>query len=244
VRHNSKAVYDWYFGWFDANPANLDPLPPVEAATKYVEAMGGLEATIAKARSAFDAGEYRWAATLLDHAVFAAPDSVEAKELLARTYDQLGYRAESGPWRDFYLTGAKELRHGPAGTPVDLARSTGLLKNVPTERFLDAIATRLDGKAADGKLIKVNLVFTDTRESFLLTVENAVLHHEQREPDPTAEVTVKLTKDLFFRLLAREAGLREMIFSSDLDVDGSRLALLSFFSLLEAPNENFAIVTP
>jgi len=118
------------------------------------------------------------------------------------------------------------------------------LKNVPTERFLDAIATRLDGPAADGKLIKVNLVFTDTGESYLLTVENAVLHHERRSPEQAADATLRLTKDLFFRILARQAGLREMIFSNDLDVDGSRLALFSFFSLLDAPNESFAVVTP
>jgi alkyl sulfatase BDS1-like metallo-beta-lactamase superfamily hydrolase len=244
VSHNSRAVYDWYFGWFDANPANLNPLPPDEAGKRYVEAMGGIEATVEKARAAYDAGDYRWAATVLDHAVFAAPGDAAAKELLARTYEQLGYRAEAGPWRDFYLSGAHELRHGPAGTPVDLARSTGLLANVPTERFLDAIATRLDGSAADGKLLKVNLVFTDVGESFVLTVENAVLHHERRDSDPGADATLRLTKALFFRILAKQAGLREMIFSDELDVDGSRLALLSFFSLLETPNEKFAIVTP
>ncbi len=244
VSHNSKAVYDWYFGWFDGNPSQLDPLPPEAEAEKYVDAMGGLDAVHAKAEQALANAEYRWAATLLDHAVFAAPTNGRAKELLARAYDQLGYRAESGPWRDFYLTGAHELRHGPAGTAVDLARSSGLLRNVPTERFLDAIATRLNGPAADGKLLKVNLVFTDAGESFLLTVENAVLHRESRDPDPSADVTLRLTKDLFFRILTKQAGLREMIFSDELDVDGSRLALLSFFSLLETPDDKFAIVTP
>jgi alkyl sulfatase BDS1-like metallo-beta-lactamase superfamily hydrolase len=244
VSHNSRAVYDWYFGWFDGNPAELDPLPPEAEAKKYLDAMGGLDAVLAKAEQALSNAEYRWAATLLNHAVFAAPADERAKILLARAYDQLGYRAESGPWRDFYLTGAHELRHGPAGTAIDLARSSGLLRNVPTERFLDAIATRLNGPSAGGKLLKVNLVFTDAGESFLLTVENAVLHHERREPDPTADATLRLTKELFFRILGRQVGLREMIFSDELDVDGSRLALLSFFSLLETPDETFAIVTP
>jgi alkyl sulfatase BDS1-like metallo-beta-lactamase superfamily hydrolase len=112
VKHNAKAVYQMYFGWFDGNPANLDPLPPVELGVKYVDAMGGAAEVKRKPNEAFARGEYRWVATLLDHLVFADPSDAEAKELLARAYDQLGYVAESGPWRSVYLTGAYELRHG------------------------------------------------------------------------------------------------------------------------------------
>jgi alkyl sulfatase BDS1-like metallo-beta-lactamase superfamily hydrolase len=243
VRHNAKAVYQWYFGWYDGNPAQLDPLPPAEAGARYVEAMGGAEAVRGRAQQAFERGEYRWAAMLLNHLVLAEPDDAAARELLARVYDQLGYGAESGPWRDVYLTGAHELRHGVAASGVELAKAAGLLRRVPLERFFESMATRLVGPDAEGEDTRLNLVFTDVDESWVLWLENAVLHHRRRAPDPAADATVRLTRDLFLRLVLREAGLRELVFSDELDVDGSRLALLSFFSLLEPPREAFPIVT-
>jgi alkyl sulfatase BDS1-like metallo-beta-lactamase superfamily hydrolase len=134
VRHNAKAVYQWYFGWYDGNPANLDPLPPTEAGAKYVEFMGGAEEVRRKAQEAFERGEYRWVAMVLNHLVFADPDDAEARELLARAYDQLGYRSESGPWRDVYLTGAHELRNGVEQAGIDLAAAVDVLRKVPMER--------------------------------------------------------------------------------------------------------------
>ena len=112
LSHNAKAVYQFYFGWYDANPANLNPLPPVESGKKYVEFMGGADNVLTKAKNSFDKGEYRWTAEVLSHLVFAHPDNDKARELLARTYDQLGYQAESATWRNAYLMGAFELRHG------------------------------------------------------------------------------------------------------------------------------------
>jgi alkyl sulfatase BDS1-like metallo-beta-lactamase superfamily hydrolase len=244
LRHNAKAVYQWYFGWYDGNPAHLDPLPPVEASRRYVEAMGGVDAVVAKGQAAFDAGDYRWAAQLLDHAVFADPAHEQARETLARAYDQLGYRAESGPWRDVYLTGAHELRHGASSGAAEMGRALDLLRSVPLSRFLDALATRLDArKAADAKTV-INFVFTDLDESHVLWIENAVLHHEARSPDPEADVTIRLTHPFFLRIVTRQVGVREAIFSDDLSVEGSRTTLLSFFTMLEAPNEQFPIVTP
>jgi alkyl sulfatase BDS1-like metallo-beta-lactamase superfamily hydrolase len=244
VRHNSKAVYQRYFGWYDGNPAQLDPLPPVEEAKRYVEFMGGPAEVLRKAQASFDAGEYRWVATVLDHLVFAQPGDDEARALLARTYDQLGYRAESGPWRDVYLTGAYELRHGLPEAGFSLATAGDLLRHTPMERFLEAVATRLDGKAADGEELTLNFVLTDVDESYVLTVENAVLHHARREPDPAADVTVRITRELLLGLLTGQAAVRELAFSGDLDIDGSRVDLLRFFSLLEAPDATFAVVTP
>src|SRR5690606_34336859 len=106
VNHNVKAVYQRYLGWFDGNPANLHPLPPEEAGRRYVELMGGADAVLAAGRAAFERGEYRWVAQLVNHLVFAEPDHREARELQADALEQLGYQAESGPWRNFYLTGA------------------------------------------------------------------------------------------------------------------------------------------
>jgi alkyl sulfatase BDS1-like metallo-beta-lactamase superfamily hydrolase len=244
VRHNAKAVYQRYFGWYDGNPAQLNPLPPADAGKRYVDAMGGGAAVLEKARVASEAGDYRWAATLLDHLVFAEPDDQEARALLAVTYEQLGYQAESGPWRDEYLTAALELRRGVQSDPLDLAASAGLLRHLPPELFLRSLATRLNGPKADGKRIVVNLTFTDLNESYVLTVENAVLHHERAEPAADAVATVRLTRDLLVRLVTGEAGLRELVFSNDLDVDGSRVQLLGFLSLLDRPKGNFPIVTP
>jgi alkyl sulfatase BDS1-like metallo-beta-lactamase superfamily hydrolase len=246
LRHNVKAIYQFYFGWYDANPANLDPLPPVELGKRYVEAIGGASAVKEKAQAALEAGDYRWAATLLDHLVFASPDDAEAKELLARAYDQLGYQAESGVWRSVYLTGARELRHGqPDLAGLDARFAGDILARIPLELFFAAMATRVNGaKAADADPVTLNFVFTDVGETHVLNLENAVLHHWQREADPDAAATVKLTRPLFLRLGTGEAGLRDFVFSDELDVDGSRMALLSFFQLLDRPEPSFAIVTP
>ncbi len=244
VRHNAKAVYQFYFGWYDGNPASLDPLPPVEAGARYVLAMGGAPEVKRKAREAFERAEYRWAATLADHLVFADPGDAEARELLARCYDQLGYQAESGVWRAVYLSGAQELRHGVQGAEVSARSAVGMLRHVPLEHFFAAMATRLDGPEAADEAMTLNFVFTDLGETHVLTLENAVLHHARREADPAAAVTVRLTRELFLRMATGQAGLRELIFSDDLAVEGSRTGLLSFFSLFDQPDGRFPIVTP
>jgi alkyl sulfatase BDS1-like metallo-beta-lactamase superfamily hydrolase len=246
LRHNVKAIYQFYFGWYDANPANLDPHPPVELGKRYVEAIGGAAAVKQRAQAALAAGDYRWAATLLDHLVFASPDDAEAKELLARAYDQLGYQAESGVWRSVYLTGAQELRRGqPDLAGLDTRFAGDILARIPLEQFFAAMATRLNGpKAAEADPVTLNFVFTDVGETHVLNLENAVLHHWQREADPDAAATVKLTRPMFLKMGTGAVGLRDFIFSDELDVEGSRMALLSFFGLLDRPDPSFAIVTP
>lgn len=243
VKHNAKAVYQFYFGWYDGNPANLDPLPPEPAAQKYVEAMGGLAAVLARAQAAFDAGEYRWAAELLNHAVFAEADNGDARALLAKTYDQLGYQAESGPWRDVYLSGAYELRHSGPEQGVNMTDAVGLLAAIPPEQFFDAMAARLNGPKAEGKNLSVNFEFTDLGMGRHLWLENAVLHHEPLEAQ-AADVTLKLTHALFLKLVTGSAGIRDTVLSDDLDIDGSRIDLVRFFGLLDKPDGRFAIVTP
>jgi alkyl sulfatase BDS1-like metallo-beta-lactamase superfamily hydrolase len=198
-----------------------------------------------RGRAAYDAGEYRSAATLLDHLVFAEPTNREAQDLLAATYDQLGYRAESGPWRDVYLTAAYELRHGAQGGAIDLKAAGELLRHLPVDRFFDAMATRLNGPKADGKKMKLNFVFTDLGETQVLTLDNSVLRHRRADaPDPEASVTMRLTRDFLVRMVTGQAGLRDMIFSGEADVDGSRMDLLSFFSLLDRPDGGFEVVRP
>lgn len=244
VRHNAKAVYQNYFGWYDGNPANLDPLPPVDEATRYVDAMGGATAVMERAAAAADRGEYRWAATLLNHVVFADPENADARERLAAVYDQLGYQAESGPWRDAYLTGAYELRHGvqpPIATP---AAAADLLLHLPLADFFASMAARIDGPAADGQDATINLTFSDLGETWVLSLKNAVLHAKRGGPVAEADATVTLTRPFLVRLLTGQSGLRELVFSDELQVDGSRMALLSFLRLLERAGDPFPIVTP
>ncbi len=244
LRHNAKAVYQRYFGWYDGNPANLDPLPPVEAGKKYVELAGGAANLLKNAQAAYDEGEYRWVAEVLNHLVFADPDNQGARELLAKAYDQLGYQAESGPWRDEYLTGAFELRHGGPTEGIDLAASWDMIKYAPLESFLAAMAARLNAEKAEGKEMIVNLVFTDLGETHVLELKNSVLRHYKRDADPEANVTIELTHDLFLKMLTGKAGLKDTLLSDDLQIDGSRLDLVSFFRLIDKPKGTFNIVTP
>jgi alkyl sulfatase BDS1-like metallo-beta-lactamase superfamily hydrolase len=244
LRHNSKAVYQGYFGWYDGNPANLDPLPPEPAAKKYVEAMGGRASVLAKAQDAYEKGDYRWASMLLDHLVFAAPDDEAARELLAASYDQLGYQAESAPWRDVYLTGAHELRHGTTANAIDIRAAENVLREMSVARFFDAMATRLNGPKAVDTSLTLNFIFTDLDESYVVTVENAVLSHRQAPPAENANATVSLTRDLWLRMATGQAGVGDLIFSDELELSGSRLDLAGFFRLLDQPGGGFNVVTP
>ncbi len=243
LRHNAKAVYQFYFGWYDANPANLNPLPPVEEARKLVAFMGGADAVVQKAQGSYDAGDYRFAATVLDKVMFADPEHEAARQLLANTYDQLGYQAESGPWRDVYLSAAYELRHGVAGSAIDLRAAANLLREMPVHRFFDSMAARIDGPVAALEDRKLNFVFTDLGRSFVLELENGVLNYREAPPAEDADVTVRITRELWLRLATGQAGLRELVFSDDLEVEGSRMSLLGFFRLMETPEAAFPIVT-
>jgi len=244
LRHNARAVYQNYLGWYDGNPANLDPLPPTEAGARYVELMGGADAVLAKAREAFAAGEYRWVAELMNHLVFSNPGNGEGRELLAATYDQLGYQAESGPWRDVYLTGAYELRHGPPEDGLNVAAAEDLLRRTPAERFFDSLAARLNGPEAEDEDYRIIIEFTDLGRSYRLNIENAVLHHRPAGPEDEADARLMLTHGMFVALLIGEAGLRDMLTSGELEVEGSVLDLAGFFSLFDKPEGRFNIVEP
>ena len=164
--------------------------------------------------------------------------------MLARAYDQLGYQAESGPWRDVYLTGAFELRHGGPTEGIDLAAMMDMIKHAPLESFLTAMAARLNAPKAEGKDMIVNLSFTDLEETYVLELENSVLRHYKRDPHPEANVTLKVTHHLYLKMLTGKAGLKDTLFSDDLSIEGSRLDLLSFFRLIEKPTGTFDIITP
>jgi len=244
TRHNARAVYQGYLGWYDGNPAHLNPHPPVQAAVRYVDLAGGADAMLQNAQAAYDNADYRWAAELLNHLVFAEPGNTGAKTLLAATYDQLGYQAESGPWRDVYLTAAFELRNGPPDEGLDIASMEDVLRQTPVRRFFDSMAARLNGPDAEGVELRVNFVFTDLGESYLLDISNAVLHHWPSNPDTAANATLKLTHGMFIQMLIGKASLKDLLLSDELELDGSKLDLVRFFSLFDKPQGRFNIVTP
>lgn len=244
LRHNSRAVYQAYLGWYDGNPANLNPLPPMESGKRYVEMMGGADAVLSQAGQYFDRGDYQWVAQVLNHLVFSDPENKKAKSLLARTYDQLGYQAESAPWRDVYLTGAYELRHGAPEKGIDMSILKNVFMKTPVSYFFDSMAVRLNGPKAEGKRITVNIYFTDLKERYELILENSVLHHKKVGPGSTADVFITTTHDLFIRMLVGQTGLKETLFSDDLSVEGDKFDLLQFLLLFEKPSGTFNIVTP
>ena len=254
VSHNAKAVYQHYMGWFTANPSQLNPLPETESSRRYIAMMGGAETVLEKAREDFEAASdmdakngrdsYRWLAELLNHLVFTDPDNEEARDLLAGVYDQLGYQAESGPWRDFYLSGAYELRHGAPETGLKPAVMKDVLLHTPVSLFFDSMAVRLIAGEASGERITIRINFTDLEESYLLTLENSVLHNRRVGADASADATLSITKPLFVDLLIGNAGLTDLLFSDDIRFEGSKLDLISFFGMLDKPQGRFNVVVP
>lgn len=242
VSHNVKSQYQMYFGWFDGNPANLNPLPPTELGRKYVEAMGGGRQVMRVAQEAYDRGEYRWVATLLDNLVFAEPDNMEARRLLADTYTQLGYQAESGPWRNFYLTGAKELTG--TGTPYTAQFVTGqVVGQMDTDTLLDFLAIQINGEQASGKEAVINLKFTDTGEEAALMLKNGVLNHRMRR-ERDADLSMELPKTMFVDMLFGEDAPATVAEKAGIEVTGDIGAVELVRSSMEPSEPNFNIVLP
>ena len=244
LSHNSKAVYQHYFGWYDGNPAHLNPLPPEQSSLRYVEFMGGSEALLEKAAAYQAKGEYRWVGEVLNHLVFAEPDNIAAREMLAEAYRQMAYQAESGPWRDIYLSAALELIRGSVEVNNVAMSSKAFLEQVPLKEFMKALSVKLDAEKAEGVQLKINLLFSDSDTNFVLTLRNSVMYYQQLPADSDADVTLTLTQKLFVQILLGEAGIKSLIGSDELSVDGSVLKLLKFFSLLGAAQDDFNIVLP
>ncbi len=239
--HNAKAVYHRYLGHYDGNPATLNPLPPVEASKRYVALAGGADRMIAVARAAMDSGDYRWAAELLNHLVFADPANTSAKALLADSYEQMGYQAESAIWRNMYLVGAKELRSGVA--PVSTTISADLIAVTPTQNFLDLLATRLVPAKIGARAMVLALKATDGGEVSRITVRNAVLIGEAGKIATRPDVTITGPRRLFLALFILKLPL-EQLEAAGLKVDGDREAIRALQAAIETPPTDFNIVTP
>ncbi|MFQ3324610.1 MAG: alkyl sulfatase BDS1-like metallo-beta-lactamase superfamily hydrolase [Pseudomonadales bacterium] len=244
LKHNAKAVYQHYYGWYDGNPANLDALTEVDAGQKYVTLMGGPDAVIAAAKTAYDKGEYRWVAQLLNHLVFAEPDNRQARGLLATVYDQLGYQSESGVWRDVYLNAALELRNGAPEKGMNMADAKGIITQTPVSKFFDAMSVRLNGMKADGVEKVINVRITDLNENHVLGIKNSVFHHTIGTVNAEANASIAISHSLLTDMLTGSAGIKDVLTSDELDIQGSTIDLIQFFSLFEAPETTFNIVTP
>jgi alkyl sulfatase BDS1-like metallo-beta-lactamase superfamily hydrolase len=242
VSHNLKAIYQRYMGWFDGNPAHLWQHTPTEAGRRYTEALGGADAVVEKARAAFDAGDYRWAAEILSHAVFAEPDHAAARDLLADTYEQLGYGAENGVWRNFYLSGATELRDGRFGTPT-VAASPDVVANLSPAMLFDAIAIQIDGPKAWDKELSIDVVLTDTGDRYRLRLSNGALTYSTAAQQGRADVTLTATVKAL-PALALGKPTPDGLAQAGIQVDGDASALATLASVLDPGDPDFAIVTP
>jgi alkyl sulfatase BDS1-like metallo-beta-lactamase superfamily hydrolase len=239
VSHNVKAVYQRYMGWFDGNPGRLWQHPPEAAAQRYVAAIGGIDRVVDLAREAFESGDYRWAATLLDHAIFTDENHAGARQLYADTLEQLGYGAECATWRNFFLSGATELRDGNFGTPVTTTSAT-MLGQLTPEQMFDIFAISINGPRAWDLDLALDVTFADLAANYRLTLRNGVLVQRKRPADPsTADATVTLAAKM--RLMAAAAG---DFASPGLEVTGDASALQALLGVLDRPDPKFNIITP
>lgn len=241
ISHNVRAVWNYYLGFLDGNPARLDPLPPSQAGRRMVEYMGGSAAVMEKARRDFDRGEYRWVAQVLDHVVSAEPQNREARDLLADTLEQLGYQTENATWRNFYLTGAQELRTGVRRPPVSANRMDSL-RNLPLPMVFDYLAMSLNGPKAAGKRIRVNLRFPDLKEEYSLALQHAVLNYGK--PGPEADVAVTLTRADFHELITGASKLEQKVASGSAVVRGKAGAFSELLELFDRFDLWWNVATP
>jgi alkyl sulfatase BDS1-like metallo-beta-lactamase superfamily hydrolase len=237
VSHNVKAIYQRYLGWFDGNPSSLWEHPPEESAKRYVECMGGVDQVVAKAQHYVEEGDLRFAAQLLKHAVFADESHDVAKNLLADVYERLGFGAENGTWRNFYLQGAVELRTGEPGQPVSLAGSADVMSALSVDQLFDSVAIRLNGPACWSESFAIDWVITDLGHTYRTELSNGTLIQELDPLTGDASLTVTLTKPELVGLLGGDVAK-----GVDLDGDGSLLQRLLTF--VDNPKPAFAIVTP
>ena len=244
LSHNAKSVYQRYIGWYDANPANLNPLPPVERGRKYVEYMGGADAVIRRARDDFARGEYRFVAEALSHVVFADPANAEARQLGADALEQLGYAAESATWRNAYVLGALELRHGVPATVARAPVSPDIVQAMSVELFFDYLGVRLDGDKAEGRRIVINWVFSDLDRRYVMNLENCALTCLADQPSDAADATVTLERAALNRLVLREVAFADAVGQGLARIDGDAAKVADFFGLLDDFSLMFEVMEP
>ncbi len=244
MAHNSKAVYQRYLGWYDGNPANLNPWPAEAAGKRYVEAMGGAGKALRIARTAYTEGDYRWAAEVASHIVFADASNTDAREVLAQAFEQMGYQAEGSLWRNMYLTGAAEARAAPSASSVTTL-SPDVISAISIEQVFDMLAVRVDPELAAGKSVSIVFDFPDVGETRLVTIRNSVLVHEAGT-GAGADATLRLPKMAFLGMIFAGQKPADLVAKGVLTMEGNPVAAATLLSVLDpaAPPEPFPIVTP
>jgi alkyl sulfatase BDS1-like metallo-beta-lactamase superfamily hydrolase len=244
VRHNVKAVYQYYLGWYDANPAHLDPLPPVDAGKKYVEYMGGADAVVANARKDFSAGNYRWVVEALKHVVFADPSNAAARELQADAYEQLSYLAEAATWRNAYQMAAYELRNGPPKRANRNVVAPDALRALSLDALFDFWAVRVNGPKAAGRRIVLNWRFSDTGQVYVLNIENGAMTHRSGKASDDAQASITLSRKVLEAVVVQETTFADAVRAGRIQIEGDVAKLLEIQSLLDTFDSTFAIVEP
>jgi alkyl sulfatase BDS1-like metallo-beta-lactamase superfamily hydrolase len=243
LKHNARAVYQFYMGWYDGNPPNLDPPPPEAAAKKYVAYRGGAQMIVERARRDFEHGDYRWVSEVLKHLVFAEPHNRDAKYLLADALEQLGYQAESGSWRSEYLQGAHELRNGTSEVEGADQAHASLVKAMSPEQLFDVLAVQLNAERAAGKKLTLLVEFTDLKQQYALIVENGVLNYARTSSDQ-GDAKLTLAKTTLDRIQLGQTSDARAFLSGEMHVEGRRAAFREFFDLFDRKPTRFNIVIP
>ena len=245
VNHNVKAVYQRYLSWYDGNPCNLHPLPPAPAARKFVEYMGGAAEVIRRARADFGKGEFRWVAQVMKEVVYAEPGNKEARALCADALEQMGYQAESATWRNAFLYGAQELRHGVFQLPARPGMSADTLAGLATDVFFDLMAIRLDPAKAAGHSMVINWRFTDRGETMTLVLKHSTLSHRMGENASAPDASVTTTRATMDAIVLRKTTIPDALASGALTIDGEVPRLAALFGMMEPPaGPMFDILTP
>ena len=243
VYHDAVAQYNLRLGFFDGVPATLHQHTPVEAGRRYVEFMGGADNVLRKAKESYDRGDYRWVAEVVNHVVFADGSNVAARQLLADAYEQLGYQAESGPWRNFYLTGAQELRRGVAKLPAANAASPDIMSAMPLDMIFDYLGVRLNGDRAAGKTVDFNIELTDTNDKYVLGVENSAIHYSKGSLLANPDASLTTTRAAFNHVITGRATFEKLIVEGKAKLGGDPRKFAEFFSWLDSFEFWFDIVT-
>jgi len=243
VNHGSKAVYDKYFGaWWNGRPSNLYKLPTVEAATRYVEYMGGEDKVLKMAKKSFDNGDYRWVVEVLNHVVYANPENKQARYLEADAMEQLGYQSESGTWRAYFLTGAQELRNGVVVAPAPNTASKDMVEALPMTNLMDYLAVLINSEKATDLDLIINVKLTDVNENYSMTLKNSVLNSYEGL-NKSANTTLKIKRETLNKIILGETTLTEEIKLGSANVENLE-GLNSFLGSLEKPDFWFNLVEP
>lgn len=244
VSHDVKATYVFYLGWFNGNPATLNELPPVDAAKKYVDYMGGADAIMQKAKTDYAQGNYRWVAQVTNNIVFADPSNKEARNLEADALEQMGYQAESGPWRNFYLTGAQELRNGVVKGATPNTASPDTVKAMSPEMFFDYLAVHINGEKAANAQAVFNVDLGADGGKYKLELENGVLNHSADAQASNADASITLNRATLNKIILKEESLKQAEEKGDVQISGNHAKLDVFLGYLDSFDFWFNMVTP